>query len=105
MREQNAEGEQEDLLLTTIIPRYLKCTPANTSSSKSIHMARKVISRRAPVPNSFFEQPLQLRWNTLTGLPNRIILFFFDLYYQLLQMIIILLFKPVNLLLDLVYLF
>lgn len=69
-------------------------------------MAREVISRRTPVLKPLLEQPLQLelRWNTITGLPSRIILFFFDLYFQLCQMIIIRLFKPVSNLLDLVYL-
>lgn len=103
IRGQNAE---EDSLLTTTIPRYLECAPAGPSSIKSILMAREVISRRTPVLKPLLEQPLQLelRWNTITGLPSRIILFFFDLYYQLCQIIIIRLFRPVSNLLDLVYL-
>ncbi|KAL5501120.1 hypothetical protein ACEPAH_9507 [Sanghuangporus vaninii] len=38
--------------------------------------------------------PLRLRWPNIRSLPSRIIIFFFDLVYQLVQLFIICLFKP-----------
>ena len=47
--------------------------------------------RRDPLPVS-----LRLRWTELTSLPSRIVIFFFDLIYQSIQLFIIFFFKPVS---------
>lgn len=47
--------------------------------------------RKDPFPVS-----LRLRWSEITSFPERIILFFFDLYYQTLELLIIFFFKPVS---------
>ena len=62
---------------------------------EQVPMPRQVISQSVPVSNSILEYPLQLRWNAITGFPSRIVVLFFDLFYQLFQVLIIFLFKPV----------
>ncbi|OCB87566.1 FAD/NAD-binding domain-containing protein [Sanghuangporus baumii] len=49
---------------------------------------------REPVSALQLNLPLRLRWSSIRSLPSRIIIFFFDLVYQLVQLFIILLFKP-----------
>ncbi|KAH8111650.1 FAD/NAD-binding domain-containing protein [Phellopilus nigrolimitatus] len=47
-------------------------------------------------PSSAFDFPLHLRWGDITSIPARLLVFSFDLTYQLFQIFIILFFKPVT---------
>ena len=46
--------------------------------------------------SSVFDLSIRLRWDDIRSLPSRVLIFCFDLVYQLAQIFIILLFKPVR---------